>query len=116
MKYIKGIPRGNIGASKWNVDENIAAGQGLFSTPPDRVSMATVSVHIPEGHARFTIETTYSSHWRIGQDGTGGYWDPPDETHTEYTENTNVTIASTVTGVRVTCLEADKIINVCFAG
>ena len=116
MKYTKGIPRGNIGASTWNVDENIAAGQGIFSTPPDRVSMVTVSVHIPEGHARFTIETTYSGPWNIGQDGLGGYWDPPDETHTEYTENTNVTIASTVTGVRVTCLEADKIINVCFAG
>lgn len=118
MKYTKGFPRGNIGASGWNIDEDVAAGQGIFAMPPDRVSTVTVDVTIPEGkgHARFTIERTYNSPARVGQDGTGGFWKPAVDDKLEFNDDTTVTIIGTVSGVRVACLEADRVINVCFAG
>jgi len=118
MKYTKGFPRGNIGASSWHIDENIAAGQGLFAMVPDRVSTVTVDVTIPEGkgHARFTIERTYNVPDKVGSAGTGGFWKSAVDDALEFTDDTTVTIIGTVSGVRVACSEADTVINVCFAG
>ena len=118
MKYSKGVPRDRVGTTRWGIDEEISAGQGVFAIPPDRVSVVTVSVHIPEGkgHARFTIETTHNSPTRIGSDGTGGYWDSGIDTTLEFTDNTELTFINTVTGARVACLSADSVINVCITG
>ena len=118
MKYAKGFPRGNIGASRWSIDEDIVTGQGIFAIPPDRVSAVTVSVHIPEGkgHARFTIETTHNSTTKVGPDGSGGYWDSAIDTITEFTEDTELTFVNTITGARVACLTAESVINVCITG
>lgn len=122
MKYRKGFPRGIIGSSRYSIDEDIAAGQGIFVMLPDRLSGITIVGHFFKGEerikgkGRFKIEVTNNCPERVGPDGTGGFWDPPAEALEEFTKDSGVTIINMITGVRITCLESDGLLNVCVTG
>lgn len=122
MNYRKGFPRGSIGASRYSVDEDITAGECLFLMLPDRISGLTVTGHFWKGNekvqgtGRFKIEVTNNCPERVGSDGTGGFWDYPANGFGEFDKDDGITIINQITGVRVTCLEADDHLNVCVTG
>ncbi|EPF46453.1 hypothetical protein HMPREF1222_01975 [Treponema vincentii F0403] len=122
MKYRKGFPRGNIGSSRYSVDEDIKGGEGLFLMLPDRISGLTVVGHFWKGNdetpgtGRFKIEVTNNCPERVGSDGTGGFWDYPAEGLGEFDKDDGITIINQITGVRITCFEADDHLNVCVTG
>ena len=92
MKYRKGFPRGNIGSSRYSVDEDIKGGEGLFLMLPDRISGLTVVGHFWKGDKK----TPGTGRFRV--------------------EVTNSCPENQITGVRITCLEADDHLNVCVTG
>jgi len=117
MAYSRVTPKARQGTTGINVEQDIAAGAGVFINPPDRVAAVTIAIHIPDGEsASFTIETSCNRPETIGDDGTGGYWDNVYGSGYTLTENTVVMIANAVTGIRVNCLTADSTINVAFCG
>ena len=117
MTYGRGIPRARQGTTGISTETDIAAGEGVWISPPDRVAAVTVAVHIPKDEsATFVIETSCNRADTIGEDGTGGYWDNPFGDDVVLSENTVVMIANAVTGLRVRCISASGTINVCFVG
>jgi hypothetical protein len=117
MAYARVTPRARQGTTGINVEQDIAAGSGVWINPPDRVAAVTIAVHIPAGEsASFTIETCCNRPETIGEDGTGGYWDNVYGDNVTLSENTTVMIANAVTGIRVNCLSAESSINVAFCG
>lgn len=115
--YSRITPKARSGTAGISVDTDIAAGDGVWISPPDRLAAVTVSVHIPSGEsAEFAIECSCSDTSTIGSDGTGGYWDPVEWEYESYSVDTNKMIANAVTGIRVRCIAADSTINVCFCG
>ncbi len=117
MSYGRVTPRARVGTTGISVETEIAANEGCWISPPDRVAAVTIAVHIPpEESASFVIETSCNQTETIGEDGTGGYWDNPFGDDVICTENTVVMIANAVTGIRVRCISADTKINVCFVG
>lgn len=117
MAYSRVTPRARQGTTGINVEQDVAAGEGIWINPPDRVAAVTIAVHIPTGEtASFTIETSCSLPETIGEDGTGGYWDNVYGDGITLTENTVVMLANAVTGIRVNCINAESSINVAFCG
>lgn len=117
MAYSRVTPRARQGTTGVNVEQDIAAGSGVWINPPDRVAAITVAVHIPAGEsASFTIECCCNLPETIGEDGTGGYWDNVYGDGITLTEDTVVMLANAVTGIRVNCLTAESTINVAFCG
>lgn len=117
MTYGRVTPRARQGTTGISTETDIAAGEGVWISPPDRVAAVTIAVHIPKDEsATFVIETSCNRADTIGEDGTGGYWDNPFGDGEVLSENTVVMIANAVTGVRVRCLTAASTINVCFVG
>lgn len=117
MSYGRIEPRARTGTTGINVEQDVAAGSGVWISPPDRVAAVTIAVHIPAGEsASFTIEVTCNRPETIGEDATGGYWDNVYGEGVTLTENTVVMIANAVTGIRVNCLTAESTINVAFCG
>lgn len=117
MSYGRVTPRARQGTTGISVEENIAAGEGIWLSPTDRVAAVTIAVHIPQNEsATFVIETSCNRADTIGENGEGGYWDNPFGDNVVLEENTVVMIANAVTGIRVRCITASDIINVCFVG
>ena len=117
MAYARVTPRARQGTTGINVEQDVAAGSGVWINPPDRVAAVTIAVHIPAGEAAtFKIETCCNRPETIGEDGTGGYWDNVYGDNVTLTENTTVMIANAVTGIRVNCIAASDHINVAFCG
>lgn len=128
ITYGRVTPRARSGTTGISTEQDIAAEEGCWISPPDRVAAVTVAVHIPykkdsEGNdttekeaAEFVIETSCSRADTIGEDGTGGWWDNPFGDGVTLTEDTVVMIANAVTGVRVWCKSATSTVNVCFVG
>ena len=117
MSYGRVTPRARAGTTGISVETEIAANEGCWISPPDRVAAVTIAVHIPANEsATFVIETSCNRAETIGEDGTGGYWDNPFGEGTILQENTVVMLANAVTGIRVRCISASSTINVCFVG
>lgn len=117
MSYSRVTPRARSGTTGVSIDIDITAGEGVWINPPDRVAAITTAVHIPAGEqASFTIETTCNRPEKIGEAGTGGYWDNIYGENAVLTEDTVIMLANAVTGIRVNCLSAESNINVCFVG
>ena len=117
MSYGRIETRARTGTTGINVEADIAADEGVWINPPDRVAAVTVAVHIPEGEsASFTIEISCNRPETIGEAGDGGYWDNIYGENVTLTENTTVMIANAVTGIRVKCISAESTINVAFCG
>ena len=117
MTYGRIEPRARTGTTGLNVEADIAQGEGVWISPPDRVAAVTVAVHIPPTEsASFIIEVCCNRPETIGEAGTGGYWDNIYGTGIQLTADTTVMLANAVTGIRVNCIEASDSINVCFVG
>lgn len=117
LTYGRVTPRARQGTTGISTETDIAEGEGVWISPPDRVAAVTIAVHIPKGeNATFVIETSCNRADTIGEDGTGGYWDNPFGDGEVLSDNTVVMIANAVTGVRVRCLTATSTVNVCFVG
>lgn len=117
MTYGRIEPRARTGTTGLNVETDIAQGEGVWISPPDRVAAVTIAVHIPAGEsASFTIETSCNLPGTIGTDGEGGYWDNVYGEGITLNENTVVMLANAVTGIRVNCISATTKINVAFCG
>ena len=115
ISYDRITPRARSGTAGFSSDTDIEQSTGVWVSPPERVAAVTVAVHIPEGEsAEFAIECTCSSLSNIGSDGTGGYWDPIQEEYESYTEDIVKMVANAITGMRVRCISADSVVNVCF--
>lgn len=117
MSYSRVTPLARSGTSGISYDQDVTAGSGVWINPPDRIAAVTVAVHIPAGQtATFTTETSCSATNKIGDDGTGGYWDNPYGAGVVLSQDSVVMIANAVTGIRVRCITASDKINVCFVG
>lgn len=117
MNYGRVTPRARQGTTGISEEKDITAGEGIWVSPPDRVAAITIAVHIPQNEtATFVIETSCNRADTIGENGDGGYWDNPFGDDVVLSENTVVMIANAVTGIRVRCITASDIINVCFVG
>ncbi len=117
MSYGRILPRSRTATTGVSVDEDIKDGEAVWISPPDRVAAINVAVHIPKGQkASYFIETSCSRVDKIGEDGTGGYWDNPFGEGVARHHDTVMMIANAITGIRVKCLSADSSINVCFVG
>lgn len=117
MDYSRVTPRARTGTTGINDEFDIAADEGVWISPPDRVAAVTVAVHIPEGEsASFTIEVCCNRVETIGDDASGGYWDNIYGAGTTLTADTTVMLANAVTGIRVKCISAESTINVAFCG
>ena len=112
------LPNSRMGTSGLQVDENIKKGQTLWVMVPDRIASTSIEVNIPKGQsAAFKIEYSVNSYSTIGEDGKGGFWHNPFGKDDEvYKEWTHITVVNNVSAVRVICLEASDIINVCIKG
>lgn len=118
MTYGRVTPRARQGTTGISTETDIAEGEGVWVSPPDRVAAVTVAVHIPEGETgTYVIETSCNRAETIGEDGSGGYWDNPFGNGKAFKDENCVTmLANAVTGIRVRCLSASQKINVCFVG
>ena len=117
ITYGRVTPRARTGTTGISTESDIAAGEGVWISPPDRVAAVTIGVHIPpEQTGTFVIETSCNKVDTIGENGTGGYWDNIFGDGEVLSDNTTVMIANAVTGIRVRCLTASDTINVCFVG
>lgn len=117
MTYGRIEPRARTGTTGLNVEADIAQGEGVWISPPDRVAAVTVAVHIPPTEsASFIIEVCCNRPETIGEAGTGGYWDNIHGEGVTLNESTTVMLANAVTGIRVKCISADSTINVAFCG
>lgn len=115
--YGRVFPKQRSGTSGITFDEDVLAGNGVFLVLPERIAMIAVACHIPEGEtARFVVETSCSSVDKIGDSGTGGYWDNIFGEGQVMTENIVTNIANGITAIRVRVIEASALVNVCFVG
>lgn len=114
MNYGRVAPRSRNGATGLSEEKDLAAGEAVWISPPDRVAAITVAVHITSDTGRYTIECCCNRADIIGSDGTGGHWDVLDEGIPEYTDDRVYMLANAVTGIRVKCI--DGAVNVCFVG
>lgn len=72
MTYGRIEPRARTGTTGLNVEADIAQGEGVWISPPDRVAAVTVAVHIPPTEsASFIIEVCCNRPETIGGDGAG---------------------------------------------
>ena len=112
------LPNARMGTTGLQVDEDIKKGDTLWILVPDRIASASVEVNIPQGQtAAFKIEYSLNSPVRIGEKGEGGYWHNPEGLDdTIYREWTHITVVNNLSAVRVKCIDASDIINVCIKG
>ena len=119
MAYQRITPKARNGTSgvATEIDLDDTTNNMIWLAPPDRVAAITVSVHKKndyEGDIEYAIEATCSMPSTIGDDGTGGYWDPLYSTQASYTDEQTFMLTNCVTGIRVRCIEGE--INVAFVG
>lgn len=117
MKFNRVIPKARDGTSGLEIDVDIAANERIWTYIPSRIATTTVRVNIPKNEtAQFTIEISFNSVDKIGDNGTGGYWQDALETIHSYSEETDITLVNNISAIRISCLSADSTINVCIRG
>ena len=120
MDYGRIEPRARTGTTGISIDTDLDATNGevgCWINPPDRVAAVTVAVHKQDGYdgnIEYAIECCCNRADKIGDNGTGGYWDKIIQGENKYTDDKVVMLANSVTGIRVRCTVGK--INVCFVG
>mgnify|MGYP007069844172 CR=1 FL=1 len=122
MAYTKITPRARSGITgiSTEVDLDADGEDGEVScwiSPPERVAAITIAVHALSGYSgdiEYTVEACCNTTSVIGDDGTGGYWDPIEKDKDSYTDDNVFMLTNCVTGIRVTAKTGK--INVCFVG
>lgn len=119
ITYSRVLPRTRTGTTGLSVEWEANQGDAFFIAIPERIGGFAIAIHKSDKSAniKYVIETSCNTLDKIGNEGTGGYWDNIFGPNAELTEETVSSVVNYVTACRVRIIEVSNgTVNIAICG